>query len=161
MSSSTVFSKSVLKTKKESKLKLLLRFTINIIRKNRGLFFVCALLAVITAIINFNIGVCFKNTFFVDEKTLSTQTIEAIKEDKGNTIDIDRVKRIIKKKANKNEASQKEFKKKFLKELKKKTSQTSFKKEEAIELIEEASKDTFTTNILRKYDFKFKFNLFG
>jgi len=161
VSSSTVFSKSVLKTKKESKLKLLLRFTTNIIKKNPRLFFVCALLAIVTAIINFNIGVCFKDAFFVNEKTLSTQTIEVINKDTGDTIDIDRIERIIEEKVNENEASQKKVKDKILKELKGKTSRTSFKKEEAIKLVEEASKDIFTTNILRTDDFKFKFNLFG
>lgn len=164
MSSSTVFSKSVLKTKKESKIKLLLCFTTNIIKKNLGLFFVCSLLAIVTAIINFNIGICFKNAFFVDEKTLSTETIKAINKinkDKEETIDLAEIKRIVIKKADESEDSQKKVKENILAELAKKTSLTSFKKAEAIELIEEASKDVFTTNILRKDDFKFKFNLFG
>ena len=103
----------------------------------------------------------FKDAFFVNEKTLSTQTIEVIKDTGGDTIDIDEIKRIIEKKADESKDLQKEVKEKILKELEGKTSQTSFKKEEAIELIEEASKDIFTTNILRTNDFKFKFNLFG
>ena len=161
MSFSTVFSKSVLKTKKESKIKLLFRFTTNIIKKNLGLFLVCSLLAIVTAIINFNIGICFKNAFFVDEKTLSTETIKAINKDKEETIDLAEIKRIVNEKADESEDLQKKVKENILTELKNKPSLTSFKKEEAIELIEEASKDIFTTNIRRKDDFKFKFNFFG
>jgi len=93
VSSSTVFTKSVLKTKKESKLKLLFRFTRNVISNNPWLFLAGSLLAVIAAINNFNIRVCFKDAFFVDEKTLNTQTIEIINKDKEDTIDTDKIKR--------------------------------------------------------------------
>jgi len=119
------------------------------------------LLAIITAIINFNIGICFKNAFFVDETTLSTQTIEVIKSNKEETINIEEIKKIIDQKVNENEEFQNKTRKIIFDELEKSPPQTSFKKEEAIKLVEKASKDIFTTNIRRTDHFKFKFKLFG
>ena len=164
MSSTSVFSKSILKTKKKNKLKLLFLFTQRIIKNNPKLFFVCSLLAVITAIINFNIGVSFKNAFFVDEKTLSNEIIEDIKKEVNDKekIETERIKEIAENKATTNAELQTEVKKKILAELEKKknNNQKFLKREEAINLIKEASKDTQTT-IFRTENFKFKFNLFG
>ena len=165
MSSTSVFSKSILKTKKKNKLKLLFLFTKRIIQNNRKLFFFCSLLAVITAIINFNIGVSFKNAFFVDEKTLSNEIIEDIKKEKTNDkgeIEIKKIEDIAKNKATTNAKLQTKVKEEILAELKKKgnNNQNFLKREEAIKLIKEASKDNLTT-IFRMDNFKFKFNLFG
>ena len=164
MSSSTVFSKSFLKTKKENKFQLLFRFARKIISNNLRLFLACSLLAVITAIINFNIGIAFKDAFFTDEKTLSTETIENIKKKVKNdeeTIEIEEIKKIIDEQFKKNDKSTREVKDEIIKKLDEKTNQKSLKKKEAIELVEEVSKGIFTTNIFRADGFKFKFNLFG
>ena len=56
MSSSTVFTKSVLKTKKQSKTKLFFRVLKRVILNNQKLFFFCVVLSVFTAIINYNIS---------------------------------------------------------------------------------------------------------
>src|SRR3954453_11821175 len=73
MSSSTAFTKSVLKVKKQSKIKLLFLFLGRIIKNNPLLFFFCSLLAVIVAVINFNISSNVKNLILHKEKTLSEQ----------------------------------------------------------------------------------------
>jgi ABC-type multidrug transport system fused ATPase/permease subunit len=159
--SSTVFTKSVLKTKKKSKLKLLFNFTRNIISNNPWLFLACSLLAIITAIINFNIGICFKNAFFVDEKTLSTEAIEAINKSKKEKIDIDEIKAIINQKVDESKDSQNKVREKIFDGLRERSSQKTFKKEEAVKLVEESSKDIFTTSVRRTNNFKFRFNLFG
>src|SRR5215216_3689612 len=82
-SSSTVFTKPVLKTKKQSKIKLLFLVLGRVIKNNPLLFFFCSLLAVITAVINFNIGVNVKNLVLHKEKTLSEQVIKEIEEEGG------------------------------------------------------------------------------
>lgn len=168
MSSATVFSKSVLKTKKKNKLKLLFLFSGRIIRNNPKLFFFCSLLAVITAIINFNIGVSFKDAFLTDEKTLSAQTIEIInqevkeKEGKEGEISTKRIQEIVDKQTDQNVSLQRTVQSKIVKKLKEKDSnqQKTLKKKEATELIKEASKDNYDT-IFKTNGFKFKFNFFG
>src|SRR5207302_3371141 len=81
MASSSVFTKSVLKTKKPSKVKLLFLVLGRIIKNNPLLFFFCSLLAVITAVINFNISVNVKNLMLRKEKTLSEQVIKEIEKE--------------------------------------------------------------------------------
>jgi len=61
--SSTVFTKSVLKTKKKSKIKLLFRVLRRVIKNNPKMFLFCGLLAIITAIINYNIGLNLREAF--------------------------------------------------------------------------------------------------
>jgi hypothetical protein len=63
MSPSTVFTKSVLKTKKKNKAKLLFRVLRRIIRNNPKLFIFCACLAAIVAIVNYNIGLNLREAF--------------------------------------------------------------------------------------------------
>ena len=95
---STVFSQSVLRTKKKSKLKILFLVLGRIIKNNPKLFFLCSLLAIITAIINFNIGVNFKNAFVVQEKHLTETLTEKIDEEggeKAKQIDKQRIREII------------------------------------------------------------------
>src|SRR2546429_5004985 len=97
MSNSTVFTKSVLQTKKKSKSKLFFLILRRIIKNNPKLFFFCSLLAVLTAIINFNIGVGFKDAFITEERTLSQRTINEIEknykknEDKIQTTEIKKI----------------------------------------------------------------------
>ena len=61
MSSSTIFTKPVLKTKKQSRVKLIFLVLRKIIKNNPKLFFFCSLLAVITAVVNYNIGANLRN----------------------------------------------------------------------------------------------------
>ena len=61
--SSTIFTKSVLKTKKKSKIKLLFRVLRRVIKNNPKMFLFCGLLAIITAIINYNIGLNLREAF--------------------------------------------------------------------------------------------------
>src|SRR3954471_21715540 len=63
MSPTTVFTKSVRQTKKKNKAKLLFRVLRRIIRNNPKLFIFCALLAIITAIINYNVMVNLREAF--------------------------------------------------------------------------------------------------
>ncbi|KLL02580.1 MAG: ABC transporter ATP-binding protein [Mycoplasmataceae bacterium RC_NB112A] len=82
-SPSTVFSKSVLKTKKKNKVKILFLVLGRVIKNNPKLFFLCVLLGIFVAIINYNIGVVFKNAFMVQEKELTVAVNEKIDEEKG------------------------------------------------------------------------------
>lgn len=61
MSFSTVFTKPVLKTKKQSRIKLIFLVLRRIIKNNPKLFFFCSLLAILTAVVNYNIGNNFRN----------------------------------------------------------------------------------------------------
>ena len=61
MPKATVFTKKVLQTNKKSRLKILFRVLERIIKNNPKLFFFCVLLAITTAVINFNIFVNFRN----------------------------------------------------------------------------------------------------
>ena len=61
MSSSAVSTKSILKTKKPSKTKLFFQLLRRIIKNNPKLFLFCALLSVLVAVINFNIGANLRN----------------------------------------------------------------------------------------------------
>jgi hypothetical protein len=98
MSSSTVFTKSVLQTKKKNKIKTLFLVLGRIIKNNPLLFFFCALLAVITALINFNITVNFKNAFIVKDRNIASQIIKEIKKEEGKKteeIEKERVREIL------------------------------------------------------------------
>src|SRR5688572_14275543 len=111
MSSSTVFTKPVLKTKKTSKVKLLFLVLGRIIKNNPLLFFFCSLLAVITAVINFNIGVNVKNLLLSKEKTLSEQIIKEVEREGGGEkeeVEKEKIKEILAKKTNENNKGQKE-----------------------------------------------------
>src|SRR5437868_1762070 len=105
MSPSTVFTKSVLQTKKPSKVKLLFLVLGRIIKNNPLLFFFCSLLAVITAVVNFNIGVNLKNVLLSKEKTLSEQVIKEVEKeggDKEEEIEKKRIREILEKQATEN-----------------------------------------------------------
>jgi hypothetical protein len=161
MASSTVFTKSVLKTKKPSKVKLLLLVLGRIIKNNALLFFFCSLLAVVTAVINFNISLNAKNLLLHKEKTLSEQVIKEIeKEGEGETKDIQkkRIREILAEKADKNNKKQKEVKEKIEKEIK---GNGSLTKEKAKEIIEKARVGGRKINDPSQNDFEFEFNFFG
>src|SRR5438876_293472 len=108
----TVFTKSVLKTKKKNKIKLLFLALGRVIKNNPLLFFFCALLAVITALINFNIGVNLKNFLMTREKTLTTVTIKEIEKEGGKekkAITKERIREILAKNADKTAERQKKL----------------------------------------------------
>src|SRR6185436_633264 len=99
-SSSTVFTKSVLKTKKQSKIKLLFLVLGRIIKNNPFLFFFCSLLAVITAVINFNIGAKEKNLLLQKKKVLSKKVVQKKEKEGKKKKDIEkkRIREILKEK---------------------------------------------------------------
>src|SRR6185312_3136278 len=98
--SSTVFTESVLKTKKQSKIKLLFLVLGRIIKNNPFLFLFCSILAIITAIINFNIGANAKNLLQQKEKTISKKVNKEIKKEGKEKKDIEkkRIREILKEK---------------------------------------------------------------
>jgi hypothetical protein len=159
MSSKTVFTKSVLKTKKKSKFKILFLVLSRIIKNNPKLFLLCSVLAVIVSVINFNIGVNFKDAFITEERNLTKKVIaELEKKDEKKEIKVDEIKSILDKKYSRVSEQQTNVKNSIEKELAKKE---SLKKEEAIKLVKEAGKDPKNKTIFTKKDFKFEFNLFG
>ncbi|CAI2171404.1 2436_t:CDS:1 [Funneliformis geosporum] len=160
-SSSTVFTKPVLKTKKPSKIKLLFLVLGRVIKNNPLLFLFCSLLAVITAVINFNIGVNVKNLVLHKEKTLSEQVIKEIEreggeEKKGLDIQKERIREILKINTDATNQRQKEVKENIENEIK---GNGSLKKEEIKEIIEKAS--VGGRRIDQLTDFEFEFNFFG
>ncbi len=167
MSSTTVFAKTVLQTKKKSKIKILFLVLGRIIKNNPLLFFFCALLAVITAIINFNIGVNFKNAFVAKDRNIATQIIKEIKQEgdkKEKEVKKERIKEIIEKKFSDNFSDEKqkklkEVKAKIVKEISNEGKGNKIEKEKAKEIIEKNSTDSLT--VRGKKDFKFKFIFFG
>src|SRR5437763_10829856 len=108
MSSQTVFTKPVLKTKKKSKFKILFLVLGRIIKNNRKLFLLCSLLAVIVAIINFNIEVNFKDAFINEERTLTKKVIaELEKKEENEEISAKDIKGILDKEYNQSSEQQK------------------------------------------------------
>jgi len=156
MSSSTVFTKSVLKTKKQSKLKLLLLVLGRIIKNNPLLFFFCSLLAVIVAVINFNIGANAKNLLLHKEKVLSEQVVQEIEKEEGEKIERKRIIGILKDKADETNQKQKKVKEKIEKKIK---GEGSLTKKEAKKIIEDASIDG--RRVYDNPDFEFEFTFFG
>ena len=156
MSSSTVFTKPVLKTKKQSKLKLLLLVLGRIIKNNPLLFFFCSLLAVIVAVINFNIGTNLKNVMLSKEKTLSEQIVKEVEKEKGEKIERKRIRKILNDKADETEKKQREVKEKIEEKIK---GEGSLTKKEAKKIIEDAS--VSGRKVIDQKDFEFEFNFFG
>src|SRR5688572_22921513 len=111
MYSSTAFNKSVLKVKKQSKIKLLFLFLGRIIKNNPLLFFFCSFLAVIVAVINFNIGANVKSLILHKEKTLSEQVIKEVEREGGEEIEKKKVRTILEKNADETNQRQIEVKK--------------------------------------------------
>jgi len=156
MSSSTVFTKPVLKTKKQSKLKLFLLVLGRIIKNNPLLFFFCSLLAVIVAVINFNIGTNLKNVMLSKEKTLSEQVVKEVEKEKGEKIERKRIRKILNDKADETEKKQREVKEKIEEKIK---GEGSLTKKEAKKIIEDAS--VSGRKVIDQKDFEFEFNFFG
>ena len=159
MSSQTVFTKPVLRTKKKSKFKILFLVLGRIIKNNPKLFLLCSLLAVIVAIINFNIGINFKDAFITEEKTLTTKVITKLESRKeGEKIEAEEIKKILEDKYSRVSDQQKNVKDNIEAGLKGKE---SLDKKAAIDLVKEAGKNPKNKTIFTKKDFKFEFNLFG
>lgn len=158
MSSKTVFTKSVLKTKKKSKFKILFLVLSRIIKNNPKLFLLCSVLAVIVAIVNFNIGVNFKDAFITDERNLTKKVVAELEKKAEKEIKVDEIRSILDRKYSRISEQQEKVKNSIEKEL---ASKESLKKEEAIKLVKEAGKDPKNKTIFTKKDFKFEFNLFG
>ena len=59
-----------------------------VIKNNPKLFFASALLAVFVAIINFNIGVSFKDAFIEHEQTLTNAVIEKMEDEEPSAKEI-------------------------------------------------------------------------
>ena len=159
MSSSTVFNKSVLKTKKKSKIKLLFLVLGRIIKNNPLLFFFCSFLAVITAVINFNIGVNVKNFLLSKEKTLSEQVIKEIENEGGEKkeeIEKKKIREILERITEEKNKKQKEVKEKITEKIK---GDGSLSKKEVKKIIEEAS--ISERKVYNQEDFEFEFNFFG
>jgi hypothetical protein len=141
VSPKTVFSKSVLKTKKNNKIKLLFCILGRIIKNNTKLFFFCSLLAVITAVINFNIGVNMRNALFSKEKTLNAETIKEIKEEGGKEqkyIEITKIKAILDNSNKKKNKEQEITKSKITNAIEEIKDKKTLTKKEAEEIIKEA-----------------------
>ncbi|CAG8561374.1 8328_t:CDS:1 [Paraglomus occultum] len=155
-SSSTVFTKSVLKTKKKSKIKLLFLVLGRIIKNNPFLFFFCALLAVITAVVNFNIGGNLKNLLLHKEKTLSEQVVKEVEKEEGERIEKKKIKEILNDKADETNKRQKEVKEKIEKVIK---GNGSLAKKDAKKIIEDSSIEG--RKVYDQKDFEFEFNFFG
>lgn len=66
----TIFSDSLLKTSEENKVIMLLKALKEIIKNKTKLFISCSLLAIITAIINFNISINVRNNFTSTKKII-------------------------------------------------------------------------------------------
>jgi ABC-type multidrug transport system fused ATPase/permease subunit len=159
MSLSTVFNESVLRTKKKNKIKLLFLALGRIIKNNPILFFFCSLLAIITALVNFNIGLNFRNFLTIKEKTLSEQVIKEIEKEGGEKeteIEKKRIREILEKKVDESDKKQKKVKEKITEQAE---GEGSLKKKEIKELIENARvgwRTVFTDD-----NFEFEFNFFG
>jgi hypothetical protein len=159
MSSETIFTKSVLETKKKSRFKILFLVLGRIIKNNPKLFLLCSGLAVIVAIVNFNIGVNFKDAFITEERTLTKKVISILERKKeGEEIEAEEIKEILDKKYKKTSEQQTKVKNSIENEL---INKGSLKKKEAIDLVKEAGKDPKNKTIFAKKDFKFEINLFG
>ncbi|CAJ0748899.1 23167_t:CDS:1, partial [Entrophospora sp. SA101] len=116
MPTATVFTKPVLQTKKKNKLKVLALVFRRVVKNNRKLFLACSLLAVITALINFNIGVNLRHALVSKEKTLTEQTIKEIEKEGGEKtqeIEKKRIREILNKNAEQNDKQQREVKEKI------------------------------------------------
>jgi flagellar hook-basal body complex protein FliE len=138
MSLSTVFNESVLRTKKKNKIKLLFLALGRIIKNNPILFFFCSLLAIITALVNFNIGLNFRNFLTIKEKTLSEQVIKEIEKEGGEKeteIEKKRIRETLEKKVDESDKKQKKVKEKITEQAE---GEGSLKKKEIKELIENA-----------------------
>ncbi|WNE40565.1 MAG: Vitamin B12 import ATP-binding protein BtuD [Mycoplasmataceae bacterium] len=157
MSLSTVFNKSVLETKKENKIKLLFLALGRIIRNNPLLFFFCSLLAIITALVNFNIGLNFRNliTSAIKEKTLSEQIVEKIEKEEGDKITEGKIREIIETNFNEKDKQQKEVKEKIEEKIKDKQTLTKKEIKKEIEKIRVGERTVFNDK------FQFEFNFFG
>lgn len=157
MSLSTVFNKSLLQTKKESKIKLLFLALGRIIKNNPILFFFCSLLAIITALVNFNIGINFRNliTNATKEKTLSEQVIEEVENEKSNDIKKERIRDIIKNNLKEKNKQQREIKEKIEEKIEGKESLTKKEIKDELEKIRIGEKNVFNDK------FEFEFNFFG
>ncbi|RHZ35190.1 hypothetical protein [endosymbiont GvMRE of Glomus versiforme] len=121
MNYSTIFTKPVLKTKKQNKIKLLFLVLGKVIKNNPLLFFFCSLLAIITAVVNFNIGVNIKHALFSKEKTLSEHVIKEIENEEGEKneeIEKKKIREILEKKATENNEQQKKVKEKIKDKIK-------------------------------------------
>ena len=156
--SSTVFTKSVLKTKKQSKIKLLFLVLGRIIKNNPFLFFFCSLLAIITALINFNIGVNIKNLLLHKEKVLSEQVVQEIEKEGKEKKDIEkkRIREILKNKVDESNKRQKEVKENIEAKI---VGEGSLTKKDAKKIIEDASIDG--RKVFDEPDFEFEFAFFG
>ncbi|CAI2161756.1 1316_t:CDS:2 [Funneliformis geosporum] len=111
------------------------------------------------AVINFNIGVNFKDAFITEERTLTKKVIGVLEsKGKDEKIDPEEIKSILNKKYNSVSEQQTKVKDSIEEGLKGKN---SLAKKEAIDLIKEAGKDSKNKTIFHKKDFKFEFNLFG
>jgi hypothetical protein len=159
MSAETVFTKPVLRTKKKSKFKILFLVLGRIIKNNPKLFLLCSSLAVMVAIINFNIGVNFKDAFIEEERTLTKKVIATLeRKEKDEEIKVEEIKKILEEECSRVSEQQTKVKNSIENKL---TNQENLKKAEAIKLVEEAGKDPQNRTIFAKKDFKFKFNLLG
>lgn len=161
MLSTTVFSKSVLQTKKQSKIKLLFLVLGRIIKNNYKLFFACSFLAVITAAINFNITNNTRDVLLGKEKTITEQTIKEIEEIKGDRVEKQKIVEILEQKitatGTKHDQEKQEVRDKIITEINKKD--TSLSKEEAKKIIRKAG--IGDRRVWDKDDYKFEFNFFG
>ena len=158
MSSSTVFTKSVLKTKKPNKIKLLFLVLGRVIKNNPLLFFFCSLLAVITALVNFNVGTNLVNILTSKEKTLSEEVIKEVEKDKSDekSIKKQKVREILKQKADETNQRQKEVKTKIEAEIE---GEGWLEKKKVKKIVEGAS--IGSRKITNQKDFEFSFNFFG
>ena len=151
MSSVTIFSKSVLKNKKINKLKLLFRVFGRIIKNNSKLFFFCSILAILTAMINFSIGINGRNIIFNRGETFIESTIKEIDKEPTEEIKIDKIKKILDEKINKEE------KERIINEIGE--NKTSLSKQKAKEIIKKAGE--IGGEVWNKENFNFEFNFFG
>ncbi|MCE8167080.1 MAG: ABC transporter ATP-binding protein [Candidatus Moeniiplasma glomeromycotorum] len=139
-----------------------------IIKNNPKLFFLCSLLAVFVAIINFNIGVVFKNAFIVQEKELTAAVNEEIDKEGGEKakevkdISKQRIKEITESECRR-VIKQNQEKKEKIEEIKNKIKQSekldgagSIPKKEAKKLIERQG-TTGRKVWDKEYEFEFRF----
>src|SRR6185436_1288172 len=139
--------------KKQSKIKLLFLVLGRVIKNNPLLFFFCSLLAIITAVVNFNIGVNLKHALFSKEKTLSEHVIKEIENEGGKEkkeIENKRIREILEKKATENNEQQKKVKEKIKEKIKE---DGSLAKKEAKKIVEDASIDG--RKVTEQQDFEF------
>ncbi|CAG8813367.1 28980_t:CDS:2, partial [Racocetra persica] len=112
---------------------------------------------VITAVVNFNIGVNTKNALFSREKTLSEQVIKAIEKEESEEITKARVREIINSQADETDKRQKETKENAIGEIQ---GEGSLSKEKVKEIIENASVSGRRVFDSSQNNFEFSFNFF-